>query len=187
MISYSMTFQLEMSYTVNINGEILKSLLIQGVFDVNNFLYQAVEYNDFDLCQYLLQNGAQVNKIYDKNPYYSVFRDCSATLLHLASHNSNDKLVTLLLKYHAPINVQNSEGKTPLFYAKHLNTIKILVESGADYTLKDKYGKTPKEYFIVLKNKFNISCQDTIELQEIIDYLQDCKNPLPIKEPVSTS
>jgi ankyrin repeat protein len=40
------------------------------------------------------------------------------------------------------VNVQNSMGYPALFYVKSLDSLQLLIEAGADLSLKDKAGKT---------------------------------------------
>lgn len=50
-------------------------------------------------------------------------------------------------------------GQTPLYYVKHLDMARLLVEKGADVTITDSNGKTAVEQLRKLK------------LTEIVDYL----------------
>ena len=47
------------------------------------------------------------------------------------------------------VNIQDSAGRTPLFYAANkgrLNTVKTLIASGADVRIEDKSGKRAQYY-----------------------------------------
>jgi len=57
---------------------------------------------------------------------------------------------TQITRYHANINVTDDEGRTPLFYAVHSNDVKLVkvfLELGADYNIKDRNGKTVFDHF----------------------------------------
>jgi hypothetical protein len=170
-----------MTYTISINSNVLKSLIAQGVFDVDQFLFEAVTKSDHDLCQYLLEHGADVNRTYHNKSTYYIFSNRTITLLHLAVRQSDAKLVTLLLNHGADINAYSSECKTPLHYANNLNIVKLLVEAGADYTLKDGDNRTPKEDRIDFISRYK--AYNNSELQTIADYLQSCDDTPSTKEP----
>jgi len=94
--------------------------------------------------------------------------------------NDNTKRVEYLIRLNADINIQDAEGRTPLFYAANhdfMSIVNILIEAGADwniinnkgydftYLLSDKQfdyimKKYPDEYkeYLMKKtaNKFNL-------------------------------
>jgi ankyrin repeat protein len=72
------------------------------------------------------------------------------TALHLAVNSQ--KCIEVLLKYGAQINVVDQMHKTPLMYAKRLNTIQLLLAEGADVTVVDVSGKTALMYAIQQNN-----------------------------------
>ncbi|KAF7946826.1 uncharacterized protein EAE97_004075 [Botrytis byssoidea] len=58
-------------------------------------------------------------------------------------------ILKLLLTKSYGINVEDGEGRTPLFWAidsRHENMINLLLDWGANIELKDKYGCTPLMY-----------------------------------------
>ena len=57
--------------------------------------------------------------------------------------------VTYYLKKGIDVNIQDSAGRTPLFYAANkgrLNTVKTLIASGADVRIEDKSGQRARYY-----------------------------------------
>jgi ankyrin repeat protein len=91
-------------------------------------------------CTFLLNNGAEVN-----------FENLEGnTPLIFASKYGNNEYVELLInKYGADIDHVNKKGLNALITAsimKNLNVIKILLENGADYKIKDNKGNTIFNY-----------------------------------------
>lgn len=122
------------------------------------------------LCQYLIENGADLN-VTDKEGrsalHYAVsdgFLDlanfliqhgaylnaCDAskeTPLHFAVREGDIRIVKLLVKLKGlDLNKGNDDGETPLHLAAcfgELEIVNLLVHAGANYTLKNKFGRTP--------------------------------------------
>jgi len=102
-------------------------------------LYEAVNYDHYEIVVYLLEKGANPN-ITDNTGYAPI---------NLAAYNNQSKMVQLLIKHKPDLNTQNSEGFTPLHYAVYngnLEIVKILIEAGADSTIKEKDGYTAFDY-----------------------------------------
>ncbi|XP_072368968.1 CARD- and ANK-domain containing inflammasome adapter protein [Scyliorhinus torazame] len=56
------------------------------------------------------------------------------SFLHMAALRDESKFAQILLKYGAPVDTKDEKNRTPLFHAisqRHLNTVKVLLESGA--------------------------------------------------------
>ncbi|WP_019141013.1 ankyrin repeat domain-containing protein [Noviherbaspirillum massiliense] len=80
----------------------------------------------------LLARGAQVNR-----PGW--------TALHYAAASGSDGIVQLLLKNSAYINAESPNKTTPIMmaaYMGHIQTVKLLLDAGADATLKNELGLT---------------------------------------------
>lgn len=85
--------------------------------------------------------------------------------------------IELLLKYQTEgrrtnLNLQCLNGWTPLHHAvctNQISYVKLLLESGADYSIQNKSGKTAKDFAFQIHN------------QEIIDLIESYE--IPIKEP----
>lgn len=67
----------------------------------------------------------------------------------IASAKGHIRCVKYLLAHNAGLDYQNIWGRTAVMegiYSGHMDIISLLVKSGADTTLKDKDGKTIKDY-----------------------------------------
>jgi len=94
-------------------------------------------------------NFEVVGILIEYNPAYTNARDDYGwTPLHLASggHNFKDgSAFRLLLEHGADINVQDSNGLTPLQWASFngaLEVVRLLLETSADVEARNNYGKT---------------------------------------------
>lgn len=83
------------------------------------------------------------------------------TYLHTLVKNDSP-LLDYFLSKGPNLNIKNKEGKTPIFYAKTVDTIDKLINQGASILIKDNKGKTvsdinPKligEYITFYAKKF---------------------------------
>lgn len=98
------------------------------------------------------------------------------TPLHLASISGSASLVNQLLLHKSDPNATDSDGFTPiicaLLYSRRSEpVVKKLIQSGADITKADSYGRTPLHYAaglngsrriceILIQNKANIEAVD---------------------------
>jgi len=81
-------------------------------------------------CQGLIERGADVNK-----PGWAP--------LHYAATNGHLAVMQLLIEENAYLDAESPNGSTPLMMAAHYGTpsaVKLLLESGADPTLKNSLG-----------------------------------------------
>ena len=81
-------------------------------------------------CQGLIEQGADVNK-----PGWAP--------LHYAATNGHLSVMQLLIEENAYLDAESPNGSTPLMMAAHYGTpsaVKLLLESGADPTLKNSLG-----------------------------------------------
>lgn len=68
------------------------------------------------------------------------------SILHAAaSYNHINLLRTLLNEYHVDVNMKDEDGETPLFVVETVEAAQILVQSGADLTIKNDEGVTAEE------------------------------------------
>jgi len=106
----------------------------------------------YDLCEYLLKNGANVNHV-DKYGYSVIMR------------TSDINIMKLLIKYNIDLNIQDNNGNTKLiFIARNesnlMEKIKLLVENGGDLLIKNKFGDCVfdvlkgESYFNEIKNLY---------------------------------
>jgi ankyrin repeat protein len=137
-------------------------------------LHTAVENNQLDVVQELLNQGVDPNKAHN----------WGSTPLHLACINGNLDIVRVLINHHtdgASVSIQNSSGWTPLHWAAfygHIDIIKELLNHQADpNTITDKgwtpamcalqYGKL--EAFKLLIHRTDLTLKD-IRGQCLLDY-----------------
>jgi ankyrin repeat protein len=99
-------------------------------------LMRAAQEGHGHICQWLLQQGALVNR---KNHQ-------SMTALMLASQRGHAHVVKVLIDYGADVDARTEHNSTALVLAvKRSNTrvVKVLVEHGAEIALQDSKGRTP--------------------------------------------
>ena len=87
-------------------------------------------------CQGLIERGADVNK-----PGWAP--------LHYAATNGHLSVMQLLIEENAYLDAESPNGSTPLMMAAHYGTpsaVKLLLESGADPTLKNSLGLSAMDF-----------------------------------------
>jgi hypothetical protein len=95
--------------------------LVNYVRQINEAFYipvlmQAVANNETEIAKFLIQNGADVNKV----------DGFKMTCLMWAANNQNIDLVKLLLEKGADKNAQDGQGMTALKAAEEVNNIEII-------------------------------------------------------------
>lgn len=122
--------------------EIAKLLISKGakidVTDEDNAtpLISTVDRGYFEIAQYLIDQGADVN---------AKTLSGGVTPLHLAACKSNVQLVKYLLSKKAKVNEKTTDNQTPLMLAAAWGSteiVKLLIAGGASVNDKDKDGKT---------------------------------------------
>jgi ankyrin repeat protein len=91
---------------------------------------------DLDLCAQLIERDADVNKT-------------GWAPLHYAATNSHLDVMRLLLEVHAYIDATSPNGSTPLMMAAmygNASAVKLLLEAGADPTIKNDLGLTAIDF-----------------------------------------
>ena len=99
-------------------------------------LHRAVEINDMQTAQILINNGADVNAKDNDDE----------TPLHFAAWENIKDIAEILISGGANVNVRNKDGMTPMHYAAWTNakdTAEFLISRGADVNAGDNNGKTP--------------------------------------------
>ena len=99
-------------------------------------LWVAAYHGRDDLALYLLEQGAKVDKVNDKN----------CTPLLAAADSGRDSVAKALIAKGANMNYSNKWGQTPLFTAvqkNHPRVVEVLVASGADVNKSDRQGLSP--------------------------------------------
>jgi len=86
------------------------------------------------------------------------------TALHFASSKTgslNEKIVRILLQANADLSIVDNSGDTALHEAcqyGRLKNVKMFLENGADFALKNKYGKTPADIAARFYSEKNFEC-----------------------------
>lgn len=141
-------------------------------------IFYALDY--YEALEYLLENKANVNYV----------NALGKSAIFYAVEISDIKTIKLLMKYGANLNLQQidseEELKTNLPYyisfcsyihpAKtlvihaaslaNLNTLKLLIENKADYTISDNFGLNALDYAMIYNNKENIEYLKKLGLKE---------------------
>jgi ankyrin repeat protein len=115
---------------VNKRNEEGKTALIMAIID-----------NNYDICEFLIKKGADVNKKDHKNRNW--------TALFYASIGKNVKILQLLIDNGARINEAGNLGMTALHWAAKSGSIsacKLLIENGANVNARDEVKRTPLSY-----------------------------------------
>ena len=108
----------------------------------------------------LISYGADINKtnFIGESPLHRAAFFCSSNAGLDAMERNYKKLSIILTQPNIIVNVKNSDGQTPLHYAlknraPDIKIIELLLQYGADPTIKDKKGKTPADITDDLKIK----------------------------------
>ena len=83
------------------------------------------------------------------------------TILHKAAFSGHIELIMHLHKLNFNLNIKDDLGQTPLFVCNNLNTVKCLIECGADMNIVDD------RYVTAICNYIEWDQQD------IVDYLKE--------------
>ena len=96
-----------------------------------------------------------------------------------AAHHGNVAIISLLFEHHADLNFADTNGLTPLIFAvisENLESVKFLVENGADPQAKDKHGRTALNFIqIVETNTVFYGSERPSRFQAIEEYLSNLK------------
>jgi ankyrin repeat protein len=166
-------------YKVNLN--------IEDNNGLTPLIVSSAIYNQKDICKLLIKNGADINKkakngftslmlaaqnnfpemvwlLLDNGASIDIDRPQGGTALGFAADKGNLDVVKILLDHGANINFKDSAGGyTPLMIAvfmKRYETVKYLLEKGADRNIKAKDGNTAIDFARQLKDR---------RLNEILD------------------
>lgn len=118
--------------------EIANALFDAGAKIQNKYLiYRAIEDDNNDLVEVLIEHGANVNEknIFNETP---IFLACK-------KENIDMGLIDLLLRNNADVNIKNSGNYTPLMEACKKNNfglVMMLMRAGADVDVKNVDGTT---------------------------------------------
>jgi len=136
-------------------------------FTDQNVLHDAVRANDFEMVQYLVKQGININK-QDEYGY---------TPLHLAVRLNQFNITSYLIDNKAVVNTIDSYKDTPLIDATRnndTNISKILICNGANRTAVDSYGMT------TLHNSAKNKNQEIVNLLRVDNLKPYCQKELKI-------
>ncbi|CAH1802310.1 unnamed protein product [Owenia fusiformis] len=111
-----------------------------------NILIKVMSKNDWNMAEFLLDNGYDVNARGSGSP------------LQWAIDEKNDKFFDLLIKYKADVNLTKSQSHmTPLWkalIAGHNKQVQVLLENGANPNIKDERGYTMLSHAVIRNNTY---------------------------------
>jgi ankyrin repeat protein len=130
-----------------LNELLLKNTDINSVEDRGSTALIIACYNDnFEAAKMLLEKGANPN-IQDKMGNTALMGVCFKRLC---------KMAKLLLEYKVAIDQQNFNRANALIFAATFGAediLKILLENGADPSIRDNYNKTALDYALIQENE----------------------------------
>ena len=88
--------------------------------------------NIYDVIEFLLKNGANVNEIDEENDNNTL----------LMSYPNDYRLISILIKYGPDLNLINEEGDSILHLTGDEEIVKLLIENGANCNIKNNVGGT---------------------------------------------
>ncbi|RDD41599.1 Transient receptor potential cation channel subfamily A member 1 [Trichoplax sp. H2] len=115
----------------------------------------SINYHDFEGCTPLLASASTgdlhiINTLLDNGANLTAVNKDGDTLLHLIAFNNGHELIKPVVNLmNTSININNGYGKTPLHLAAqagYLNTVRILLNCGADVNNSDIYGNSALHY-----------------------------------------
>lgn len=114
-------------------------------------LYNACRSGWAETVELMIERGADLNaQSYGETP-----------LIKVAGKKVNDvTLARILIENGAKINVQDSQGNTPLYHAvmnKNSKMIKLLLDNGADMYIQNKKGDSPARFILSKKSMPSVS------------------------------
>lgn len=95
---------------------------------------------------------AAVNKLLAEDINPNTPDKFRATALHYAAQGGSLDIIKALLNAGANINTPDYYGNTPLHRTNTINTAKILIENGADLSIRNSSNKTGEEHALSLKD-----------------------------------
>ena len=112
------------------------------IFKADPYIFELINDNKKDVLIYEIKKNPEV---IDKTDFIG------RTALHYAVDEKKYWAVETLLKYDIDINGKDRKGWTPLHYAtfpwkENKKILILLLENGADPTIKNNEGNTPKDF-----------------------------------------
>lgn len=142
------------SFQIAKNNLELCELFLKAGMDINErdsagtpFLCYAARNGKFDMVQWLLENGADIDAVSSDRGYSAVMD---------AVWKANVQIVELLVNKGANLNFVSRDGQTALILAtgsENFQICRILAENGADPTIKDRMGMSSIDYATLFKKE----------------------------------
>lgn len=152
----------------------IRQILLESGADPNiktsndsTLLHLAVQKNNLEVIKTLLRHKANPN-ILDKNQKsplaYATSNEVRRRLLengadpdenlylHWALKTDNKEFFDDLLTVKINVNIEDANGRTPIFYCKDEESIIKLIKKNADILHEDKSGNTPLHYYSLIGN-----------------------------------
>lgn len=116
----------------------VKRLVLEEKVDINQqdrdlFTPLHASTNKDEILKFLLEQGANPN----------LANRFGTTPLHLAALRGELQSASLLIDYHATIDVQNNNGHTPLMLAATAGMARLLLDNGANVNFRNALEETP--------------------------------------------
>ena len=106
---------------------------------MSTYLHKAAQQNRIDIVKWLIENGANPNT---KDKMHN-------TALHFASKTGSQQVLKYLIEYGANLNAKDKEENTPLHFAFSPEVAFLLIENGANLSMRNELGVTPIEKIIL--------------------------------------
>ena len=129
----------------------------------NSLLMIAVNAGNYQTTQFLLEHGADVNQqnFANQTPLHILARSTKS--------NSSDLLDLLLRVRNVDVDIQDTEGYTPLMRAidfENINAISKLLNAGSNVNIKNNYGYSAID--LATKNMKDKKTNDEIAVSKVI-------------------
>lgn len=103
-------------------------------------IWVAAADNKIEIVKSLIESGKYSPNSADPNGF---------TPIHAAASYGNIELLDYLLNNGGDVNIQDSDGDTPLHHTESLDVVKLLIQKfNANYKIKNNDGLNVKDYFI---------------------------------------
>ncbi|RNA45163.1 Fibronectin type 3 and ankyrin repeat domains 1 [Brachionus plicatilis] len=111
-------------------------------------VHYAVDGGNADVLQWILLDGAEINKKDSLNGW--------TPLLRAASVNASGEIARILLKYGAKVDALDKENKNALLISTvngNLAFVKTLIQHGANFNTKNNFGKSVYDLAVSMDRK----------------------------------
>lgn len=138
-------------------------------------LHLAAQYNNVDAAKALINNGASLTLVKHDTSGITPEQDPLSLAIHIAAYVGSIDILNLFVNtYKQNINIPDNTGNTPLHYAAislKTDTVKWLLDHGADKTLRDNTKKTALNQVAgMLKNLYDKYKADEKAREERSDF-----------------